>query len=170
MRPARILASLVLGSLAVLVLPNPAAAAVCANWDPPDEAVAGSNAAVSFRTLVPISTGGDSYRLEPHAFPRYPFHIQTLAPSGSVEEIAMAPSADDKRVWLGSVAPTAAGSWRLVISNLTGSDPECYADATLVVDQAPTGTSAAWFVGVLVLVGVVGTLLYVLVSRRQSRR
>jgi hypothetical protein len=149
-----VLPSLLLASLSVVVLAHPAAAALCATWDPPAPGVVGAPASVSFRTSVPVATTGDDYVLEPHAFRDYPFRVRVLSPDGAASNVSMSPDSVDDRVWRASLTPDVQGRWTLIITNMQGSDTACYTHAVLVVhgeagDRTPTYVT----VGVVMVLG-----------------
>ncbi|MEX0984759.1 MAG: hypothetical protein WD096_06880 [Actinomycetota bacterium] len=163
----KIIASLVLATASGLVFTAPASAALCARWDPPPQADEGTQVLVSFRTFVPVSTTGDDYTLEPHAFPDYPFRVQAVAPNGTISVIRMYARSDDERVWTGSFTPSQEGAWTLTIANLQGGDAACSIDATLSVEKG-SGINAASYVLIALGVIVVGLAGFELVRRRRS--
>ena len=164
----KVMGSLVLATASGLLLAPPASAALCARWDPPRQVDEGTQALVSFRTFLPISENGDAYRLKPHAFPDYPFRVQAISPRGEPSRIAIAPSADDNRRWLGSLTPNQEGRWTLTIVNMQGGgDEACYTDATLMVKEG--ARSRLPILAVLGLVVILGCVVSYLLIRRRSR-
>lgn len=166
LRTVKVVPSLVAVFLSVIVLARPASSALCARWELPQAVVVGTTASISFRTYVPVSTNGEDYTLEPHAFPDYPFRVRASAPDGTTSRINMSTDPGDDQVWVGSLTPDRPGRWTLSITNLQGGDAVCYKDATLAVEQE------AGMPPVYVGVGLVGILLglagFILARRRRD--
>ena len=98
--------------------------------------------AESFRTYIPVSTDGKTYKLEAHPFPDYPFRVRAVSPTGTLVTVAVAPSDEDTSQWLGQFTPDQTGSWTLHIVNLADADAACYSDMPLAVTtQTSTGSS-----------------------------
>lgn len=169
-----VLPSLLLASLSVVVLAHPAAAALCATWDPPSARSRGSPRV----RLVPHvrSCCDDRRRLRPRAarLPRLPVPGASLSPDGAASNVSMSPDSVDDRVWRGSLTPDVQGRWTLIITNMQGSDTACYTHAVLVVhgeagDRTPTYVTVGV---VMVLGGIAGFTLFrrrASATRRVSR-
>ena len=164
--------SRVIGLIAVVfaagvVVARPASAALCAKWDPPETTAAGTSAIVSFRTHVPISTNGDDYTLEPHAFPDYPFRVQAISPNGTAVDVSMATTGNDVLRWSGEFTADQGGSWTLIILNLQDADAPCYADMLLLVTEEATSRTLEYaLVGLVALAAIGG---FAVLRRRRVR-
>jgi len=148
------LVAVMLGVLAPVAFSSPAHAAMCAKWDQPERVDVGGTARVSFRTYLPISTGGNSYTLRPRAFPDYPFQVEAYSPTGEIRPIQVTRSPEDRQVWAGDFTPDQPGPWTLVIVNFHNSDDACYGDVVLSVTDTPANRlpiyAAFGFTGLLV--------------------
>ncbi len=173
-RLVRRAAPIIAAVAAVLVIGDagPASAALCARWsDHPGTVSADSAASISFQTFVPVSTRDGRYRLDPFALD-YPFRVRAISPDGRIEPIRVAPSSENAQTWRGSFVPNQSGTWSLAIENLTGSEAECYEDASLRVVAAPgpTPASPAVTLGLAGLVIALVTLIVLFVGRRRALR
>jgi len=160
-------ASLVLGVLLVIAWPSQSIAAYCAEWAEPPHVEVGETISVSFRTYVPIASGGDRSTLEPRPIADYPFSVRAVAPDGSARSIDVDRSTESDLDWVGSLTPDQDGAWTLTISNFQASDPACYVDATLMVEEASGHRPPTVLAVVLAsILGAAGALALVLARRR----
>jgi hypothetical protein len=135
-----VIACLVYGwTFASVIVASPASAALCARWNPPEQTSVGNSVSISFRTYAPVSTGANSYSLEPRPFPKYRFRVMALSPGGTEVPVAMVPSDEGSLQWLGEFIPDRAGSWTLHIANLSDAEAACYEDVSLEVTEGPHG-------------------------------
>jgi len=158
-----VIACLVYGwTFASMTVASPASAALCARWNPPEQTSVGNSASISFRTYLPVSTGANSYSLEPHPFPKYHFRVMALSPTGTEVPVAMAPSDEGSLQWLGEFTPDRAGSRTLHIANLSDADAACYEDVSLEVTEGSRGLEWTYlligFAAILALAAVAGLL------------
>jgi hypothetical protein len=167
-RRLSVILCLVFGALGVgIIVASPASAALCARWDPPEAASRGRSASISFGTYAPVSTGGATYRLEPHPFPDYPFRVLAVSPTGSGVSVDVAPTDSDGSQWSGAFTPDEGGSWTLQIANLADADAACYADIPLDVTEASWGSRLIYAMIGLTMVALIGGL--VILGRRRAR-
>jgi hypothetical protein len=153
-----------------LATASPASAAMCARWEhAPTGGTIGSPVPLAFGTYALVSVDPDHFRLRPWAVPEYPFRVQAHSPSGAAQTVEMAPRQDDEHVWVGSFTPDREGAWTFTIDNMKGSDPACYTDAIVAVEEGSGRVNSALTYAAIAFV-ILGTVAgFVALRRRRSR-